>query len=83
VKRSTKAHLFHFYDVFCEIIAIPRRPPSVWVYVPHGDEPSTHVHSWGAITLGEISEGKAVEIDSRTLAKQCLKELRPEMGIGQ
>ncbi|OBZ73105.1 Protein MON2 [Grifola frondosa] len=29
VKRSTKAHLFHFYPILCEIVSIPRKTPSM------------------------------------------------------
>lgn len=90
VKRSTKAHLFHFFDIFCEIVAIPRKPPSIWVMTEtardaSGAEGHTHAHSlsWGSAASGAASEGKAQELDARTLAKQCLKELRAEMGIGQ
>ncbi|EKM50999.1 uncharacterized protein PHACADRAFT_128641 [Phanerochaete carnosa HHB-10118-sp] len=88
VKRSTKAHLFHFFDVFCEIVAIPRKPPSVWVMTEHTEDASSDAArspllSWNSITSGEAQQGKAVELDARTLAKQCLKELRSEMGIGQ
>ena len=100
VKRSTKAHLFHFYDVFCEIIAIPRRPPSVWVMADAPDGPEdaeaegplrarARALSWNSVASGDVvagvgrSKGSVVEVDSRTLVKQCLKELRLEMGIGQ
>lgn len=31
VRRSTKAHLYHFYSVLCEIASMPGYPPSVWV----------------------------------------------------
>ncbi|KAJ7597649.1 guanine nucleotide exchange factor in Golgi transport N-terminal-domain-containing protein [Mycena floridula] len=31
VKRSSVAHLFHFYPTLCEIASIPRRAPSSWV----------------------------------------------------
>ncbi|KAJ7752413.1 hypothetical protein DFH07DRAFT_520905 [Mycena maculata] len=31
VKRSSIAHLFHFYPVLCEIASIPRKTPSSWV----------------------------------------------------
>lgn len=90
VKRSTKAHLFHFYDIFCEIVAIPRKPPSVWVSTVKHEEASAqdgqtngHAHGWNSIAVDEASHGKAVELDARMLAKQCLKELRSEMGLGQ
>ncbi|KAF8879578.1 guanine nucleotide exchange factor in Golgi transport N-terminal-domain-containing protein [Infundibulicybe gibba] len=31
VKRSSVAHLFHFYPVLCEIASMPRKTPSGWV----------------------------------------------------
>jgi hypothetical protein len=31
IKRSTVAHLFHFYPVLCEIASIPRHSPTAWV----------------------------------------------------
>lgn len=31
VKRSPRAHLFHFYPVFCELAASPRRAPVAFV----------------------------------------------------
>ena len=31
VKRSSIAHLFQFYPLFCEIASIPRKTPSAWV----------------------------------------------------
>ena len=30
-KRSTKAHLFHFYTLLYEIATAPRPPPSAWI----------------------------------------------------
>ena len=88
VKRSTKAHLFHFFDIFCEIVAIPRKPPSVWVMTEEpqtasGNERHSRALSSASIASGEANRGKGVELDARTLTKQCLKELRSEMGIGQ
>lgn len=90
VKRSTKAHLFHFYDVFCEIVAIPRKPPSVWVAADKpqqtstdGDHRRTHSLSWNSVLSSDTTHSKAIELDARSLAKQCLKELRSEMGLGQ
>ncbi|KAG9017683.1 hypothetical protein FRB90_000273 [Tulasnella sp. 427] len=31
VRRSSKAHLYHFYGVLCEVASMPGSPPSVWV----------------------------------------------------
>ena len=70
VKRSTKAHLFHFYPILCEIVAIPRKPPTAWVM--------TGAHR--AADSGK--DGLAVELDARTLVKDCLKEVGRELGVG-
>ncbi|KAF7333497.1 Protein MON2 [Mycena venus] len=69
VKRSSIAHLFHFYPVLCEIASIPRKTPSTWVLARAGDK-------------GSSSEGEeAVELDARVLARECLKEVGREMGV--
>ncbi|EPQ52984.1 hypothetical protein GLOTRDRAFT_139951 [Gloeophyllum trabeum ATCC 11539] len=73
IKRSSKAHLFHFYDVLCEIAAIPRKTPTAWV---------TTSKSGGAD--GVESEKEAVrEFDARGLARECLREIGKEMGVGR
>lgn len=79
VRRSTKAHLFHFYPILCEIVSIPRKPPTAWVMsgarrmsieprTSAAEEPSNDDH--------------AIELDARTLVKDCLKELGRELGVG-
>ncbi len=78
VKRSTKAHLFHFYPILCEIVAIPRKPPTAWV-MTGGHRMSAESRN----TSGEdASDGHAVELDARTLVKDCLKEVGRELGVG-
>ncbi|KAJ7911535.1 hypothetical protein B0H13DRAFT_2009133, partial [Mycena leptocephala] len=68
VKRSSVAHLFHFYPVLCEIASIPRKTPSTWVLSRTADKNS--------------SEGdEAIELDARVLARECLKEVGREMGV--
>ncbi|KAH9940033.1 uncharacterized protein BXZ73DRAFT_43028 [Epithele typhae] len=76
VRRSTKAHLFHFYPVLCEIVAIPRKPPTAWAAgrASSGD-PSRRAQ--------EGTEGPAAEFDARSLVKECLKELGRELGVGR
>lgn len=94
IKRSSKAHLFHFYPVFCEIVAIPRKTPSTWVMtnaprsssrdssgVAKPEELRNSV-SWTDVNAGAVDEGRAVEMDARAIVKECLKEMGREMGVG-
>ena len=79
VRRSSKAHLFHFYHVFCEIASLPRKTPSAWL-------PSPPEHSVGdgrsRIAQGEQEKTKDfIEFDARTLARECLKAIGQEMGL--
>ena len=76
IKRSTKAHLFHFYTILCEIVSIPRKPPTVWV-VPGPPSSTTGSNE------DPSSSAPAVELDARTLAKDCLKEVGRELGVGR
>ena len=91
VKRSTKAHLFHFYAILCEIVAIPRKTPTAWVMsassgsadadnADPGDELAVSV-KWKPTLVGDFKAGKVLELDARQVAKDCLKELAQEMGI--
>jgi hypothetical protein len=108
IKRSTVAHLFHFYPVLCEIASIPRRSPTAWVQaspsdsdkVNHGKnerdngkakgklqkkenkEKSTRVVADAAVIAGgDVIKEDVIELDARTLARDCLKELGREMGV--
>ncbi|KAI8977746.1 hypothetical protein BD414DRAFT_154340 [Trametes punicea] len=94
VKRSTKAHLFHFYPVLCEIVSIPRRTPTAWVMsatprtvASSSTEASSadarNSMSWTDVARGVAKEGHAVELDARTLVKECLKEVGRELGVGR
>ncbi|KAJ6632164.1 hypothetical protein B0H10DRAFT_1976381 [Mycena sp. CBHHK59/15] len=71
VKRSSVAHLFHFYPVLCEIASIPRKTPSSWVL------------SRAADASASLGDGEAIELDARVLARECLKEVGKEMGVRQ
>ncbi|OJT09170.1 Protein MON2 -like protein [Trametes pubescens] len=92
VKRSTKAHLFHFYPILCEIVAIPRKTPTAWVMsaVPRASATSSlaspndarHSMSFTDVAKGNADEGHAVEVDARALVKECLKEVGRELGVG-
>lgn len=84
VKRSTVAHLFHFYPVLLEIVSIPRKTPSAWVV------PTKASSSVGPLTNGNNKSGSdaqrnvdAMELDARTLARNCLKEVGKEMGVSR
>lgn len=79
VRRSSKAHLFHFYHVFCEIASLPRKAPFAWLSSPSqppvGDGRSR-------IAQEEQEETKDfAEFDARTLARECLKSIGREMGL--
>jgi hypothetical protein len=108
IKRSTVAHLFHFYPVLCEIASIPRRSPTAWVQASASDsdkvnrgknerddnkakgklqkkenkERSTRTVADAAVAAadGDV-KGNVIELDARTLARDCLKELGREMGV--
>jgi len=79
VRRSSKAHLFHFYHVFCEIASLPRKTPSAWL-----SSPPEHSVGDGRshIAQGEQEKTKDfIEFDARTLARECLKAIGQEMGL--
>ena len=108
IKRSTVAHLFHFYPVLCEIASIPRRSPTAWVQTSDSDkvnrgkknerddgktkgklqkketnnkEKSNRAVADAAISADGDLKGDVIELDARTLARDCLKELGREMGV--
>ncbi|KAF8151507.1 hypothetical protein B0H34DRAFT_664561 [Crassisporium funariophilum] len=93
VKRSTIGHLFHFYPVLCEITSIPRLSPTLWVSPrstpsnghrkPNGKSHGGHgslTNNTPNQTKSNPSEGGAVELDARVLARNCLKEIGRELG---
>lgn len=81
VKRSTKAHLFHFYPILCEIVAIPRKAPTAWVMAMTSAH-RTSIETNSAGSEGSTTAGHAVELDARNLVKDCLKEVGRELGVG-
>lgn len=89
VKRSSVAHLFHFYHVLCEIASIPRKTPSAWILAtssshrtPNGINGKSDNIDADSQDIG-VDDAEAVELDARTLARACLKEVGKEMGVSQ
>ncbi|EAU83566.2 hypothetical protein CC1G_07939 [Coprinopsis cinerea okayama7 len=79
VKRSSVAHLFHFYPVLCEIASIPRRSPTGWI-----SKSGTMLSA--AERIGDLKPPgtrDVYEVDARSLARNCLKEIGKEMGVVQ
>ncbi|KAL0948488.1 hypothetical protein HGRIS_011055 [Hohenbuehelia grisea] len=85
VKRSTLAHLYHFYPVLCEIASIPRKTPSTWMAPPKSSAPakskSTKKAANRASGLPGHVNGNVVELDARVLARQCLQAIGKELGV--
>ena len=73
VKRSTIAHLFHFYSVLSDIASTPGRTPTIWMS-------KSTAYSTGAPDQGAGQED-ILEVDARTLARGCLKAIGGEMGV--
>lgn len=93
VKRSSVAHLFQFYHILCNIASIPRKTPTAWVmaeapsplspsssprHSEDGHSPKRHLGQIGS----SATNGKALELDARALARECLKLVGKEMGMG-
>ncbi|PPQ71802.1 hypothetical protein CVT26_007726 [Gymnopilus dilepis] len=93
VKRSTVAHLFHFYSILCEISSIPRRSPSDI----RGSSELASLQAKNARTLissievngkvpprkdGHLENG-ITSLDARTVAKDCLKVIGKELGVSR
>lgn len=79
IRRSSKAHLFHFYHVFCEIASLPRKTPSAWL-----SSPPEHSAADGRSRIAQEEQEKTkdfVEFDARSLAQECLKAIGQEMGL--
>jgi len=79
VRRSSKAHLFYFYNVFCEIASLPRKTPSAWLL-----SPSDHPTDEGRSHVAQEEQEKTkvlIELDARALARECLKAIGEEMGL--
>ena len=93
VKRSRKAHLFHFYGSLCKIAALPRKTPSAWIHSSEENDTAAMAHStlpfkweWDDdLTLSSIVHAASTisleEYDARTLASSCLREIGRELGV--
>ncbi|KAH9049809.1 hypothetical protein EDB83DRAFT_2553433 [Lactarius deliciosus] len=80
VKRSSRAHVFHFYALLCEIVSIPRKAASAWITLAPG-APAVHPdHPLGRVVAGS-GHGHLVSLDARALARECLREVGRELGV--
>lgn len=86
VRRSSVAHLYHFYTILCELSSIPRQTPSAWIPSPPPtpassacsrapeDKPNPSAPS------ANVIRSEATVVDARGLARECLKVLGKELG---
>ncbi|KAF8340513.1 uncharacterized protein EI90DRAFT_3279123 [Cantharellus anzutake] len=81
-KRSSQAHLFHFYTLLYEIATIRRAPPSMWVASPYSPthSPSASDSKVNGSKSKEKNKSTVIEVDTRILAKACLRQIGREMG---
>ncbi|KAF9559372.1 hypothetical protein CPC08DRAFT_666543 [Agrocybe pediades] len=86
IKRSTIAHLFHFYPILCEIASIPRGNPSeirgtsLMPARSVGQKGKNSAMPEKDHSNSELN-GDASDLDARIVARQCLKEVGREMGV--
>jgi len=83
-KRSSVAHLFHFYPLLCELASVPRQSPS-YHSVQNGVRVS-YVSDGKSVKDNNYhqnpsKQGSVVERDARHLAMECLKKIGREMGL--
>ncbi|KAH9018228.1 hypothetical protein EDB83DRAFT_2528502 [Lactarius deliciosus] len=80
VKRSSRAYVFHFYALLCEIVSIPRKAASAWITLAPG-APAVHPdHPLGRVVAGS-GHGHLVSLDARALAREFLREVGRELGV--
>ena len=92
VRRSSIAHLFHFYSVLTEFASIPRPLPAMPIPAVNGGpilsqaQPTTtgsHGNGMGESNVSTYAhqdvEG-TLQLDARGLARTCLLEIGREMG---
>lgn len=82
VQRSSKAHLFHYYHILVEMASIPRKSPSAWLASPNNKATAHNGNS--GIAANEFDGSKpVVELDARSLARECLRQIGKEMGLSR
>jgi len=94
VKRSSRAHMFHFYSLLCEIASVPRKAPSAWISadrlaVLSGVPAEKEKKEMETVATGRTHHpsssragpGLLVSFDARELARECLKEVGRELGV--
>lgn len=84
VKRSPAAILFYFYAALSEVASIPRRTPSTWTLVNGIHKPDSNQSKRDSKSLmnrPQDVEEDVLNLDARTLARECLKVLGHEMGV--
>ncbi|KAF8260132.1 hypothetical protein EI94DRAFT_1749458 [Lactarius quietus] len=88
VRRSSRAHLFHFYALLCEIVSVPRKAPSAWIMAERlatQEGPiAVRVHRQAlgrVVAAGGSDSGHLVSLDARELARECLREVGRELGV--
>ncbi|KAI5999270.1 hypothetical protein EDD15DRAFT_2508632 [Pisolithus albus] len=86
VRRSSVAHLYHFYTILCELSSIPRQTPSAWIPSPP-PTPASSVHSRApedkpnpSAPSANVIRSEVTVIDARGLARECLRVLGKELG---
>ena len=84
VKRSSRAHVFHFYTLLCEIASVPRKAPSAWIAADRlatAASTATGGHDNGGGAGSGVDHGHILSFDARVLARECLKEVGRELGV--
>jgi len=79
-KRSSVAHLFHFYPLLCELASIPHQSPS-YHSVQNGVRGSSVSDGKSVKDDHSMRVSAVVERDARHLAMECLKKIGREMGL--
>lgn len=84
VKRSSVAHLFHFYTSLCEIASIPGKTPTAWVSKTSTSlSAAERKRELGAKRNADEEVHDVAEVDARKLARDCLRAVGKEMGVAQ